>query len=68
MSLIAFHKLLIATAALFCAGFAGWQVFVFTGGASASSLVIGVAFALGAVALVVYLSRLDRVLGRRPHR
>lgn len=64
MSLIGFHKILIGTGILFCAGFAVWQILAFSGGGSGARLLVAGAFAACAVALTVYLRRLDRYLGR----
>lgn len=55
--MIPFHKLLITTAVVFCGGFAVWAVW-------RGALVLGIAFAVLAVALGYYLSRLKRFLGR----
>lgn len=65
MSLVSFHRLLIVTAILFCGGFAAWQLDRYAGSGDAVELVVGSAFALGAVLLIVYLVRLNRILGRR---
>lgn len=64
MSLVGFHRLLIATAVLFCAGFGGWQAVEFVGGAGGVSGLLGAAFLAGAAGLGFYLSRLERFLGR----
>jgi len=54
---IPFHKLLIGTGVLFCAGFAVWSLW-------RGSMVLGVGFALLAVGLTYYLSHLKRFIGR----
>lgn len=64
MSLVGFHKLLIASAVLFCAGFGGWQVIEFLGNGGGTSGLVGAAFLIGAGGLAFYLTRLDRFLGR----
>lgn len=64
MSLVAFHRLLIATAILFCGGFAAWQVDRFLRAGGPLHAVLAGAFALGAVGLLYYLLRLKRFLGR----
>lgn len=64
VSLIGFHKILIGAGILFCGGFAVWQVVSFTGGGSGARLLVAGAFAACAVALTLYLRRLDRYLGR----
>jgi hypothetical protein len=63
VSLITFHRLLIAVAIVFCAGFAVWEVrrFLTVGGAGA--LVLAAVFALLALLLFLYLRRLNRILG-----
>lgn len=67
MSLIGFHKVLIGTAVLFCASFAAWQGMRVPEEGMAA-LVATLGFGLAAVALLVYLWRLDRILGRNPDR
>lgn len=64
MSLIAFHKLLIATAILFCAMFAAWQGVVFVRTGSLLGIALAIAFALAAAALAYYLANLRRFLKR----
>lgn len=64
MSLVGFHKVLIASAILFCAGFGGWRLLHWSRGGSASDLLLGLAFGLAALALAVYLALLRRFLGR----
>jgi hypothetical protein len=55
--MIPFHKLLIGTAVLFCAGFALWSVW-------RGSLALGLGFAVLAAGLGYYLRHLQRFLGR----
>jgi hypothetical protein len=55
--MIPFHKLLIATGVLFCAGFAAWSIW-------RGAMVLGIGFALLAVGLGYYLINLKRFLGR----
>lgn len=64
MSLVGFHKLLIASAVLFCAGFGGWQALEAVRGAGLVPGLLGAAFLAAAGGLAFYLSRLDRFLGR----
>ncbi len=64
MSLIGFHKLLIATAILFCALFAVWQGVAFARAGGALSLTLAAAFGLAAAGLTYYLANLRRFLGR----
>lgn len=62
MSLIPFHRLLIATAIAFCGGFAVWQLFAFRARGSALDLLIALAFAAAALGLAYYLRHLSRFL------
>ena len=61
-SLIPFHRVLIATAIVFCAGLA-WWMFSMRDDGSAPFGVLGVIFAILAVVLAIYLWNLRRVLG-----
>lgn len=65
MSLIGFHRILIASAIVFCAGFAAWEFVAYSRDGGTGTLLIGVAFAAGAVLLGVYLAHLKRVLRLR---
>ncbi len=62
--MIPFHRVLISTAIVFCAGFAvwGWREWRHTG--TAWDLASAVAFALFAVGFAVYLTQLKRFLGK----
>jgi hypothetical protein len=62
--MIAFHRLLIGTAIVFCAIFAVWAIVAFRTTGGALPLVLGVTFALAAAALAYYLKNLRRFLGR----
>ena len=62
--MIPFHRFLIGTAILFCAGFAVWALAAFRAGGGAGPLVLSVAFAIAAAALSYYLKNLRRFLGR----
>ena len=63
MSLISFHRFLIATAILFCFGYAAWELMTWWVGGEPGSLTVGGTFiALGGV-LTYYLARLRRFLG-----
>lgn len=69
MSLIGFHKFLIVTAIVFCAGYAGWEARAFFSGAGGTaSLILALVFALLAAGLVYYLFQLSRILGRETTR
>lgn len=63
MSLIAFHRFLIAAGIVFCFGYATWEVRAWVSSDSAGALVIAMGFALLGAGLVVYLRRLNRILG-----
>ncbi len=62
MSIIGFHRFLIATAIVFCAVFAAWEFRIFASAGSVGALLIGVAFALAAAGLAYYLANLTRFL------
>lgn len=63
MSLIAFHRVLIAVGVLFCGGFAVWELLRFLDGRGWTSLLLALAFAVAAAALGYYLRHLRRFLG-----
>ena len=63
MSLISFHRFLIATAIVFCFGFAIWELMIWLASGEPGALTLGGTFiALGGV-LTFYLVRLRRFLG-----
>ena len=62
--MIIFHRFLISTAILFCAGFAAWALVAFRSDGGTIQLVLGVTFGLAAVALGYYLKNLNRFLHR----
>jgi hypothetical protein len=62
MSLIPFHRLLIACAILFCLGYAAWELAVYARTGGLDRLAFSGAFALAAALLAVYLRHLRRVL------
>lgn len=64
MSLITFHRTLIVTAILFCAGFAGWELQRYAGSGETGQLLVGAAFAVAAGLLIYYLLHLNDFLGR----
>lgn len=66
MSLIGFHRFLIATAILFCGGFAAWEFRAFTDGGSIWALVLGIGFAVAATGLAYYLVNLMSFLDGEP--
>jgi hypothetical protein len=59
---IAFHRFLIATAILFCLGFAAWSILAFEAQGGAATLVLGGGFVLAAAGLGYYLNHLGRFL------
>jgi hypothetical protein len=61
---ITFHRLLIATAIVFCAGFAAWALGTYLGSQRPAMLALSLAFAAFALALGYYLAHLRRFLGR----
>jgi hypothetical protein len=63
MSLIPFHRGLIATAILFCLGYAGWEFVAYIRSGSAASLAVALLFLMLGAGLLYYLSRLSRFLG-----
>jgi hypothetical protein len=62
--MIPFHRVLISTAIVFCAGFAVWGWRDYQASHATWSLVSSVAFAVFAVGFAVYLSLLKRFLGK----
>jgi len=69
VSLISFHKFLIAIAIVFCAGYAGWEARVFiSGNGGTGSLVLAIFFGLMAAGFIYYLIHLSRILGRETPR
>lgn len=63
MSLIAFHRFLIAAGIVFCFGFAGWEVRAYLTDGAVGSIVLALAFIVLGVVLSIYLWRLKRILG-----
>lgn len=63
MSLISFHRFLIASAIVFCFGFAAWELMTWWVGRAPGALVIGSVFVLLGSGLIFYLSRLRSFLG-----
>jgi len=62
--MITFHRFLIATAILFCGGFALWSIVAYRADGGLLPLALGVTFALAAGLLGYYLKNLRRFLGR----
>jgi len=63
LSLISFHRVIIAAAILFCAGYGGYELLAFTRGGGNGSLVISGVFFVFAAGLTYYLWHLKRFLG-----
>ena len=62
--MIIFHRFLIGTAVLFCAGFAAWSYAAFRDSGGALHLILAVVFGFIAVGLAYYLKNLRRFLYR----
>lgn len=62
--MIPFHRVLISTAIVFCAGFALWALWSWRSAGNPIWLVLAAAFFLAAVALGYYLRHLQRFLHR----
>jgi hypothetical protein len=62
--MIPFHRFLIATAIVFCVGFAAWAFLAYRATGGGLQLVLGIAFAIAGVALGYYLKNLNRFLHR----
>ena len=63
MSLIGFHRFLIATAILFCYGYAIWEFLAVGDGGGGKALALGLVFTFFGIGLTVYLVHLGRFLG-----
>jgi hypothetical protein len=62
--MIIFHRFLIGTAILFCAGFTVWTLRAYRSTGDSLQLLLGLAFALATLALIYYLKNLRRFLRR----
>jgi hypothetical protein len=62
--MVAFHRLLIGTAIVFCSGFAAWGWREYQATHTTWSLASTVAFAVFAVLFAVYLANLKKFLGQ----
>ena len=62
--MIAFHRVLIGTAILFCAGFAVWGWREYQAAGTTWALASSIAFAIFAVALAIYLALLKKFLAQ----
>ncbi len=63
MSLINFHRVLIAVAILFCASYGVYELTVFTESGEVGSLLLSGFFLVVTVGLSYYLRHLKRILG-----
>ena len=63
MSLISFHRVLIAAAILFCAGYGVYEIAAPTGEGGDGSLILSGVFFLLAAGLTYYLWHLKSILG-----
>jgi hypothetical protein len=63
MSLVPFHRLLIATAIVFCVGFALWELAAFVDHGRIVDLALAIGFAAAGAAFGYYLRHLARLLG-----
>ena len=63
MSLLAFHRFLIASAIVFCLGFAAWEFRAWMDSRETSVLILAITFVVLGAGLALYLSRLSRFLG-----
>lgn len=64
MSIIGFHRVLIACAILFCALFGGWSGLAWARDGGGVDLALAIIFLVAAAALGWYLTHLSRFLGR----
>ena len=62
--MIPFHRFLIATAILFCLGFAAWAFVAYRSTGAALQLGLGIVFTIAGIALGYYLKNLNRFLHR----
>lgn len=63
MSLVGFHRALIAVAVVFCLGYGTWELVGAARPGGGGSRIVGGVFLLLAVGLAWYLLRLNRILG-----
>jgi uncharacterized membrane protein YdjX (TVP38/TMEM64 family) len=62
--MIPFHRFLIATAIIFCVGFAAWAFAAYRATGGSLQLGLAVVFAIASIALGYYLKNLKRFLHR----
>lgn len=63
ISLVAFHRFLIAAAILFCLGYAAWELRAWLAAGAGGTPALALLFLLLGAALALYLRRLGRFLG-----
>ena len=63
MSLLSFHRGLIAVAIVFCLGYGSWELLRLTRPGPEGSFILGTIFILLGLALTFYLARLRHFLG-----
>ncbi len=62
--MIPFHRVLISTAIVFCAGFAVWGWQEYQRSQTTWALASAIAFAVFAIGFAIYLTQLKRFLGK----
>ena len=65
MSLISFHRFLIAAGIVFCLGFSGYELAEYSRSGARGDLILAIVFVTLGLGLAYYLSRLADFLGRR---
>jgi len=63
VSLLSFHRGLIAAAIVFCLGYGGWELFRLGQPGPGGSVAMGTIFIVLGLGLAYYLLRLNRFLG-----
>ena len=66
LSLIPFHRGLIAAAIVFCFGYGAWEFAAYSRGSGGGFPAISALFFLFGFGLIYYLARLNRFLGYDP--
>ena len=64
LSLMNFHRVLIASSILFCWGFGIYEIVRFTTNAETNSVMLGILFVILGCGMLYYLIHLNRFLGR----
>ena len=63
MSLLSFHRFVIASAIVFCLGFAAWEFRAWMDSREPGVLILAITFVVLGAGLALYLRRLNRFLG-----